>query len=609
MISPTGGSSLSNGLPGFSFRQTEPTKGQYSGSSWDVSGAGLQYSHLDSSTQAQDGFSDTFNSFALPQVNGHDHSQTGRMFPEASGNQWSIDYSATPIESTEMSRLPSRESTRAQARRTTQTSAADFPDQGQTMRLYSSASQGSYSIASTSPMVTTSSASTASSICTPAQHIDIPGFDDFAYSSAEDLSGTQTLLSNTVHGPGNALTPFNLLSSTADNIPSTITMDTKSIISSPSVWDPNMYLDSERSSPTLDDWALPPQMLTPNTNSPLSYSSVMDADSPRYSLQDHADLGALSSYASTRDRTARKPLGPRQSKVASDLANSRQRLSGLETSDDTYKLVGRSALEIDNTARDHPLYQNVRPQGDGLYHCPWEGQSSCQHKPEKLKCNYEYEMISIRPLCVLPKANLFLSCSKFVDSHLKPYRCKVPACESLHFSSTACLLRHEREAHAMHGHGDKPFLCTYEHCERAVAGNGFPRHWNLRDHMKRVHNDPGTSRSNASNTPPPPSGRGKKRKTEATDSPPLEKQENKRVATPVLSSQGKKEEGSLFEHYRTNKQRLAEMVEQMDDPKKEDNFGMLRAASDCIKAMAQINQRINGAYSMRRTPSPTQVEV
>ena len=41
------------------------------------------------------------------------------------------------------------------------------------------------------------------------------------------------------------------------------------------------------------------------------------------------------------------------------------------------------------SARDHPLYKNAYPQADGLFHCPWEGQPSCQHKPEKLKCNYE----------------------------------------------------------------------------------------------------------------------------------------------------------------------------------------------------------------------------
>ncbi|KZF23628.1 hypothetical protein L228DRAFT_121098 [Xylona heveae TC161] len=39
-------------------------------------------------------------------------------------------------------------------------------------------------------------------------------------------------------------------------------------------------------------------------------------------------------------------------------------------------------------ARDNPLYQ-AAPQADGLYHCPFEGQEGCAHKPAKLKCNYE----------------------------------------------------------------------------------------------------------------------------------------------------------------------------------------------------------------------------
>lgn len=75
-----------------------------------------------------------------------------------------------------------------------------------------------------------------------------------------------------------------------------------------------------------------------------------------------------------------------------------------------------------------------------------------------------------------------------MDIHLKPYRCKAQTCEFYSFSSMTGLLRHEREVHAMHGHGEKPFLCTFEGCERGAPGNGFPRHWNLSDHMKRVHN-------------------------------------------------------------------------------------------------------------------------
>jgi hypothetical protein len=82
--------------------------------------------------------------------------------------------------------------------------------------------------------------------------------------------------------------------------------------------------------------------------------------------------------------------------------------------------------------------------------------------------------------------------SKYLDSHLRPYTCRYANtkqdCEDLRFSSNACLFRHEREAHGLHNHGHNPFLCKFPTCERAKANNGFPRKWNLRDHMKRMHN-------------------------------------------------------------------------------------------------------------------------
>ncbi|KAK3673485.1 hypothetical protein LTR78_006719 [Recurvomyces mirabilis] len=114
--------------------------------------------------------------------------------------------------------------------------------------------------------------------------------------------------------------------------------------------------------------------------------------------------------------------------------------------------------------RTHVLYSK-EAEADGLYHCPFKDDPTCQHQPTKLKCNYD----------------------KFIDSHIKPFRCKNDGCAKQEFSSTACLLRHEREAHGMHGHGDRPHLCYYTGCERGMPGNGFPRRYNLFDHMKRVH--------------------------------------------------------------------------------------------------------------------------
>lgn len=48
-----------------------------------------------------------------------------------------------------------------------------------------------------------------------------------------------------------------------------------------------------------------------------------------------------------------------------------------------------AGMTSEGEARDHPLYKNAYPEADGLYHCPWENTPSCNHRPEKLKCNYE----------------------------------------------------------------------------------------------------------------------------------------------------------------------------------------------------------------------------
>ncbi|KAK8141539.1 hypothetical protein G3M48_010356 [Beauveria asiatica] len=164
----------------------------------------------------------------------------------------------------------------------------------------------------------------------------------------------------------------------------------------------------------------------------------------------------------------------------------------------------------DESARDHALYKNAVPGIDGLFHCPWEGQPGCHHVPVKLKCIYD----------------------TFVDSHLKPYRCRVESCEGLRFSSTASRLRHERQAHGLgrherqahrlgrherqahglHDRGPPPFLCSFEGCEHAVPGNGFHRKWQLRQHLELVHADNPLSASTAQL-----SAKGRKRKAESRE--------------------------------------------------------------------------------------------
>ncbi|OAL69263.1 hypothetical protein A7D00_6725 [Trichophyton violaceum] len=139
--------------------------------------------------------------------------------------------------------------------------------------------------------------------------------------------------------------------------------------------------------------------------------------------------------------------------------------------------------------RDHPFY-SLPPETDGKYYCPFASREKpCSHTPTTQKCAYH----------------------KYLDSHLKPYRCKVPQCVDAHFSSNACLFRHEREAHGMHGHGENPHLCHFPACERSIPGNGFPRRWNLHDHMRRVHDYTSSDKASSPEGSPVTGAAGKKK--------------------------------------------------------------------------------------------------
>lgn len=252
----------------------------------------------------------------------------------------------------------------------------------------------------------------------------------------------------------------------------------------------------------------------------------------------------------------------------------------------------RPSGEGESSARDHPLYKNAFPKSDGLFHCPWEGQTSCNHKPEKLKCNYD----------------------KFVDSHLKPYRCKIEACENARFSSTACLLRHEREAHAMHGHGDKPYLCAYEGCERAIHGNGFPRQWNLRDHMRRVHNDNGNppsaptgpSQSGLGSSAHSAKGRKRKSKDPVDSTPGGRKQASKSAQAAEAAAAAKAAEQPLIDEWYQHQKSLQTYLQLYSSPDAFDHIPGLGDAKDHIDRMGQISDQLhqnkkNARESYRRS--------
>jgi len=253
-----------------------------------------------------------------------------------------------------------------------------------------------------------------------------------------------------------------------------------------------------------------------------------------------------------------------------------------EFDDDEYAVTrsgsGQTSLEEAESklARTHPLYQ-ATPSEDDLYHCPNEGQPGCAHKPTKLKCNYD----------------------KYVDSHLRPFRCKVTACVGVQFSSTACLLRHEREAHGMHGHGSKPHLCTYPDCERSIPGNGFPRRYNLFDHMKRVHDYTGSTSPTEGASP-----RGqptlKRQNSRKRKSAPAEESNEKRprmasksssASTATMMRNARLQEKRKLEHeWEQRKALLQQRVNNLQNP--HDLNSHLEANED-LAVLQKIAQRIN----------------
>ncbi|KAH6850043.1 hypothetical protein B0I37DRAFT_103209 [Chaetomium sp. MPI-CAGE-AT-0009] len=327
------------------------------------------------------------------------------------------------------------------------------------------------------------------------------------------------------------------------------------IAASPHSWGSLSPVDSRLSSPGLQDgsddvWSAAQSASSPG-DSQNSNSPVLPGQSPRLNRKLDA-----SQYVTTEDLHGNViPAMADDGFALPHSAFGSRRLSG----------EGESA-------RDHYLYKNAFPHADGLFHCPWEGQASCNHKPEKLKCNYD----------------------KFVDSHLKPYRCKVEGCQNARFSSTACLLRHEREAHAMHGHGEKPYLCTYEGCERSIAGHGFPRQWNLRDHMRRVHNDNGTAAQPAS---PPPSGatasRGRKRKSDVPEKQekPSSRKSSKAAAESAAQAQKQPEPvahpelDQWYEHQKS----LQNFIQGCVHPDDAQTLQYIKDAQEHLNAMGKIS--------------------
>ncbi|KAF2181998.1 hypothetical protein K469DRAFT_691617 [Zopfia rhizophila CBS 207.26] len=275
-----------------------------------------------------------------------------------------------------------------------------------------------------------------------------------------------------------------------------------------------------------------------STNDPSFGTFVMSPTSavnvPQHLIFDQSDLSECKPAGTTAEKEETPPASlAAQSTNEDDEPLSPSEAEAAQTMED----------EQGKVARSHHLY-HAQPDGNGEYHCPNEGKQGCNHKPTKLKCNYD----------------------KYVDSHLRPFRCRNGACVGVQFSSTACLLRHEREAHGMHGHGSKPHLCKFADCERSVQGNGFPRRYNLFDHMKRVHDWTGP----AEQSPPVQPGQlgakrqstSRKRKLTAEEA----SERRHKVAKPTPQQLAQQRRGQLQEDFQRKKESIIQILKNLTGP-------------------------------------------
>ena len=150
---------------------------------------------------------------------------------------------------------------------------------------------------------------------------------------------------------------------------------------------------SRRSSPDRgeDTWSLP---LTSSpaeshgspASSPLAIEAAVSSSS---SSSNSSKSNSSNNNSNNNNNNNNNNTNSSSSSSSSDGSN----VSSGSNNNDTATAVAMQQKRSNSegeSARDHPLYKKAVCQPDGYYHCPWEGDENCNHKPEKLKCNYEY---------------------------------------------------------------------------------------------------------------------------------------------------------------------------------------------------------------------------
>jgi hypothetical protein len=160
-------------------------------------------------------------------------------------------------------------------------------------------------------------------------------------------------------------------------------MDSLDINDNFSIWDAFDQPESGGSTPSLDI-AWPAGSTTKNS---MGYSPYRTTNSPRYGTI--PSIAPHLSYTISLARACRKSIVQQNGRANGDRSTNYQ--PGFYDSEhQSGRSHSQGGVDNDNTPREHPLYSKATTGPDGLYHCPWEGKDpACNHKPEKLKCNYE----------------------------------------------------------------------------------------------------------------------------------------------------------------------------------------------------------------------------
>lgn len=146
----------------------------------------------------------------------------------------------------------------------------------------------------------------------------------------------------------------------------------------------------------------------------------------------------------------------------------------------------------------------------------------------------------------------------------------------------------------MHGH--QAYNCTYKGCERSQDGKGFPRAWNLKDHMRRVHNDHGNGSVQGQVEESQTKGR---RKSKGSTTSSRKSSKSMPVADSSAMDRMNQDCIEWDDHYTS----LQGVVQQLGKPTDPESRRQLKKAQKYLEQMSDVYQRVNPGPALTRRHS------